>query len=181
MDNAKSAWMTLQEGNFMKDDVKNLIVTLLDFRHDREAGFLPLMAAIEGLTAEQASWKPNPQSHSIWQLVRHILFWNEYILQTLQGGREPANAIDNDQTFGDSGDPDDEEGWREIVKRVAEVYGSMRHEIIRRESSDLDGSFDEQGTTIQEILADIAMHDAYHIGQIMLIRKLQGWKRANKP
>ena len=42
--------------------------------------------ALEGLTAEQAAWKPAPDRHSIWQLVNHMAFWREYMANRAEGG-----------------------------------------------------------------------------------------------
>ncbi|MCL6633235.1 MAG: DinB family protein [Alicyclobacillus herbarius] len=158
-------------------DSRELMLALLDFRHDHEAGFVPLMAAVEGLTAEQASWRPDVHSHSIWQLVNHITFWNEYILQRMRGLTKAGTEIDNEQTFGDPGNPMDDAAWQQTIERADRVYRELRKAVADANESDLDQAFDDQGTPLKVVLGDIAMHDAYHIGQIMYVRKLQGWKR----
>jgi uncharacterized damage-inducible protein DinB len=154
------------------------VLTLLDFRHNQEAGFMPLMAAVEGLNAKQASWRPNEKSHSIWQLLNHITFWNEYILGTIRDMKQGNIEIHNEHTFGPPGDPNDEMAWKRAVERASEVYQALRQAVSDLSESDLEKPFDEKGTPIKLVLADIAMHDAYHIGQIVYIRKLQGWTRA---
>jgi uncharacterized damage-inducible protein DinB len=156
---------------------RELVLALLDFRHDHEAGFVPLTAAIEGLTAKQASWRPGAHAHSIWQLVNHITFWNEYILQRIRGVTEARAEIDNEQTFGEPGNPMDDSAWQQAIDRADRAYRELRQVAADVSESDLDLAFDDQGTPLKVILGDIAMHDAYHIGQIMYIRKLQGWKR----
>lgn len=44
-----------------------------------------LSKAIEGLTAAQATWKPGPERHSIWQIVRHLILWKRAVLEAWNG------------------------------------------------------------------------------------------------
>ncbi len=45
----------------------------------------PLWASVQGLTAEQAAWKPSPERHSIWMIVRHLLLWKRGVLNAWEG------------------------------------------------------------------------------------------------
>lgn len=157
---------------------KQFVLTLLDYRHNQEAGFMPLMAAIESLNAKQACWRPDERSHSIWELVNHITFWNQYTLYKIQGNLAGIIKIENDETFRLPDEPNPEARWQEAVQRVGEVFQALRHTVSELSESDLDRPFDDQGTPVKVVLADLAMHDAYHIGQILYIRKLQGWTPA---
>lgn len=152
-----------------------MVLALLGFRHDQETGFLPLKQALDGLTAEQASWRPSADAHSIWQLVNHITYWNEYVLQYMRG--KGKTAIGNDETFGEPGNPADDSAWEHAVKRADEVCREMRRAVEAASESDLDRTLDGQDMPLKVLLGDIAIHDAYHIGQIMYVRKLQGWHR----
>jgi uncharacterized damage-inducible protein DinB len=154
---------------------KNLVLSLLDFRLDHEAGFVPLMDAISGLTAEQASWQPTENSHSIWQIVNHVTFWNQWVLDRLQGIVHDAAYIRNDETFGNPGEAMNETSWREAVERVRAVCHKMRETVLQLDDSQLEQPYDDEGTPVKVVLADLALHDAYHIGQILYIRKMQGF------
>ncbi len=44
-----------------------------------------LKEALEGLTAAQAAWKPTPERHSIWQIVRHLILWKRGVLDAWNG------------------------------------------------------------------------------------------------
>ncbi|PTX60312.1 DinB family protein [Melghirimyces profundicolus] len=150
---------------------KKLVLSLLDFRFKKQVGFVPLMSALEGVQAGEASWQPHANSHSIWQIVNHIGFWNENILRNLQGNTTPVNA-DNNATFGDPGDPADEAGWQAAVKEVQEVCKKIQLTLSDWDESRFDTPYDQSASSHKLVLSDLAMHDAYHIGQILYIRKL---------
>jgi uncharacterized damage-inducible protein DinB len=160
-------------------NAKKLVLSMLDFRLDHEAGFVPLMDAINGLTAEQASWQPTESSHSIWQIVNHVTFWNQRVLDRLQGVVQGTEDISNDETFGGPGEAMNETSWREAVERVRAVCHKMRETVLQFDDSQLDEPYDDDGTPVKVVLADLALHDAYHIGQILYIRKMQGFPRAS--
>lgn len=49
--------------------LKSVLLAQLKETHNKEAWFVPVKIAIEGLTPEQAAWKDAPENHSIVQLV----------------------------------------------------------------------------------------------------------------
>jgi len=54
--------------------LKSVLLEQLRGTHNHEEWFVPLNIAIEGLTAEQATWKDDTENHSIVQLVNHLIF-----------------------------------------------------------------------------------------------------------
>jgi DinB superfamily len=54
---------------------KDLLLNHLEYTFQREAWQPSLAMAVQGLTAAQVSWKPGPDRHSIWQIVRHVTHW----------------------------------------------------------------------------------------------------------
>ncbi len=52
-----------------------------------------LSLAVAGLTAEQAAWKPGPERHSIWQIVRHVIRWKESVLAAVEGTPRPYREM----------------------------------------------------------------------------------------
>ena len=43
--------------------------------------------AIAGLTAQQASWRPSPESNSIWQILDHLAASKEWQIEMLEKGQ----------------------------------------------------------------------------------------------
>lgn len=149
-----------------------LLTSQMDNRYDIEHWFVPLTQALQGLSAEQAAWKPNAGVHSIWALVNHLTFWNDHELRRLRGDNDPADAIDNDSTF-EPGNGD-ESAWQQALVALHTVDADLRAVVAAMADADLDQVRGLNGTPWDESLGDLVMHDAHHTGQILYIRKLQG-------
>src|SRR5579863_8004901 len=65
---------------------------------NKEEWFVPVSIAVEGLTAQQAMWKPNDSSHSVGELAYHLLFWNKQSLDKFYGRKPAAFNGDNNTT-----------------------------------------------------------------------------------
>ncbi|WP_394190902.1 DinB family protein [Paenisporosarcina quisquiliarum] len=146
----------------------DLLVKVLDSTYDKESWYAPFKAAIEGLTAQQASWKPSGEAtKSIWENVNHLIYYKERLAVNI-AGREWNNPLDGDQTFFLTEQSGDEYEWSKVVER-AEIAQRNLRDILSKTSSEKLGE-----NSHEEKLLDIMLHDAYHTGQIMLIRKMQG-------
>lgn len=143
-----------------------------DLVWDREGWYIPLEAALQGLTAGEAAWQPPGGGNTIWQTLNHLNYWNAFMLARLTG-RPGDTLIENDETFGAAGDPDDEEGWQVAVGRARQLAQELRAAVASLSEADLDRPLKDMGT-VASSLAAWTLHDAYHTGQIVLIRRMQG-------
>ena len=143
--------------------LKSILLSQLKQTHDQQDWFVPVENAVAGLTAEQAAWKQGNANHSISQLVQHLVFWNSSQLATWKGQKPPAYSGKNDETFGNNLD---KAAWEKAVKQLNAVLTDMEKWI---EASD-EASFKKQADNI----AHVSVHNAYHTGQILFIRKQQG-------
>jgi hypothetical protein len=73
--------------------IQDLLVNQLEYTFEKEGWQPPLWLAVQGLTAEQAAWKPSPERHSIWQIVRHVVCWKRGVLQEWAGRAIPLTTI----------------------------------------------------------------------------------------
>lgn len=145
-----------------------------------EDWIVPLSLALEGLTAKQAAWQPQGDNLTIRQYVTHIQYYNQRVLSRHEGGDPGAEADNNLQTFGPPGDPQDEAGWQQLVRDVTDTSLALREKIASYDDESLDAPYAEGDMSRGEQLAGWIIHDAYHAGQIVLLRKLQGcWRTSN--
>ena len=142
--------------------LKSVLLAQLKSTHNEQDWFVPASKAVEGMTAEQASWKDGNANHSIAQLVSHLVFWNQNQLATMKG-EKPASPSNNDQTFGDNLD---KAGWESAVRRLDGVLTDMEKAIETADEKTLQSWYDT--------IAHVSAHNAYHTGQILYIRKQQG-------
>ncbi|MGG1662331.1 DinB family protein [Brevibacillus sp. NRS-1366] len=141
--------------------------------YDKEDWYPPLKDALAGLTAAQASWRPDGlAANTIWENVSHLLYFKERLLHRLLGTDFPLSAESNDDTFTPSGGPEDENAWQATVDRMKNVHRQI-HEKLTLLSEE---AFDQPlpSTPLGQSVMSIVLHDAFHTGQIVQIRKLQG-------
>ncbi|HLQ64109.1 MAG TPA: DinB family protein [bacterium] len=156
--------------------VKEVLTYLLEYTYERKDGaYPPLATALTGLTAGQASWKPTPERHSIWQIVRHMARWMDAGIDAL-AGRPHVNADLERADWGVvSGG---EEEWQADVARLHGDYRRFKERLQAMSEEDL-AALIEPYRGMNRYPAAIrfiktATHDTYHIGQIRYLRALQG-------
>jgi ketosteroid isomerase-like protein len=142
--------------------LKTVLLRQLKTTHSQKDWFVPVNIALEGLTAKQAMWKDGSGNHSIGQLAYHIAFWNERSLKKFNNENVENFNGDNNETF----DKFDEKQWSDVVKKVDEVLAGWEKAIQNADEAKLN--------EWQETIANISTHNAYHTGQIIFLRKLQG-------
>jgi len=146
--------------------LKAVLLDQLKTTHNQEDWFVPANIAVEGLTAEQASWKSSA-GHSVGQLTYHLVFWDKQTLAKFKGETPAKFSGNNEETFNNF----DSKKWQDTVRELDEVMTEWEKAV---ESAD-DKKIAEWASTI----ARIGTHNAYHIGQIISVRKEQGsWNPA---
>jgi hypothetical protein len=143
--------------------LKSVLLGELKTTHDEQNWFVPASKAVAGLTAEQAVWKDGKGNHSIAELVSHLVFWNESNLAKFKGEKPPAFSGRNDDTFVMISD---KASWDAAVRRLNDVLTGLEKVV---EAAD-----DKQIASWSATIANISTHNAYHTGQIIYVRKLQG-------
>lgn len=142
--------------------LRSLLLQELYTTHNKADWFVPVNVAVDGLTAQQASWQPSKEEHSAGQLAYHLWFWNLRTLRDLKGESQQKYNGPNDETFTKF----DEKQWSDLVKQLDQVMTDYEKLV---ESAD-----DQKLATLAPTIANICTHNAYHIGQIVYVRKLQG-------
>jgi uncharacterized damage-inducible protein DinB len=169
-------WIVIENEQDMLPRV-SLLLEQLDVHCNEDEWFVSIETALRGITASEASWSASEKSNTIWQIVNHLMFWNNDVIHRLKGTENPVVPADNDETFGRPGNPDDEIGWQQTVKRFTEVMRKLRVAIESLDETNLDTEYRSDSPLIRRLLGNVMMHDTYHIGQIVLLRKLHNsWK-----
>ena len=142
--------------------LRSILLEQLRTTHSEKDWFVPIDVAVDGLTAEQASWKDGSGNHSVGQLTNHLLFWNRQELAKFR--REPPEKFsgNNDETFNNF----DAKKWSDTVRQLDQVMVELEKFV---EAAD-----DKTLQTLASEIAHIGTHNAYHVGQMIFVRKLQG-------
>jgi hypothetical protein len=152
---------TKDKGAGSTASAKAVLLQQLKNTHTQKEWFVPVNIALEQLTSEQAMWRDSSGNHSIGQLAYHLLFWNKRLLQKFNGDSIPDFAGNNEETFTDF----DQATWEKTVSGLDSVLVTFERSI---EQADEEKLKEWYGT-----LANMNIHNAYHTGQILYIRKMR--------
>lgn len=129
-----------------------------------------LRSSLRGLTPKQAQWRPAPGRNAIWELVLHCAYWKHEVRRRLSGGkaeewgRAPGNfpALPARKTTA---------AWRSDIALLEREHQLLVRTVRALEPADLKRR-GRNGWRNEEQIYGVAAHDAYHTGQIQLIRRL---------
>lgn len=127
-----------------------------------------LRELLEGVTAEQALAHPIPGAHSIWELVNHVIAWEQISKRRLEG--DPANDVPDEVNFPPVADTD-EHAWQVTLESLAASNQSLRDSIKRIDDVKLEEMAAGQSYSNYAMLHGVIQHDLYHAGQIALLKK----------
>jgi uncharacterized damage-inducible protein DinB len=142
--------------------LRGVLLEQLHTTHDKEDWFVPANVAVDGLTAEQAMWSPGKGNHSVGQLAYHIWYWDQRALNDFKGVPNEKFDGNNNETF----DKFDGAQWNDLVKKLDRVMTEWEKAV---ETAD-----DKKLADNASLIAHVGAHNAYHIGQILYVRKLEG-------
>jgi uncharacterized damage-inducible protein DinB len=136
--------------------------------------YLSPRQALDGLTPELADRRVDGAPHSIAEIVAHVTFWLDWFLARCEGTGSPMPmqaAI---------GWPAPEPGgWEALRQRFLD--GSTRlaalgdSEAARSRRIDPPMEFPPIAEyTVGEVIVHVAVHNAHHLGQVVLLRQMLG-------
>jgi uncharacterized damage-inducible protein DinB len=148
--------------------LRDLLLSELRSTHTNAEWFVPANTAVKGLTAEQASWTDGKGNHSVGQLAYHLVFWNRRNLEHLKGEKSPQFSGNNDETFTKF----DTKTWDDTVRQLDDVMKELENWVQTADEAKLKEN--------AQTFTHISTHNAYHVGQIIFVRKEQGsWDPKN--
>ena len=125
----------------------------------------------EGLDWKLAGKRPEGAPHSLFQLLNHLIYWQNWVVDWLDGKEPPLPTKAPSSWPGDSS-PASAEEWQQTVKAFAKGLDAMN---LRTRKAD---PLAEPGKGIRksrlEMLHTIASHNSYHLGQAVLLRRMLG-------
>ena len=127
-----------------------------------------LLETLEGVDSTIATSKLAGITHSIWELVVHLAQWKDFVRQRIE---RDTPVI-----------PTDAEDWPEVGQQNAQTWSALLSRLhrsqeqliatVRQMSAEkLDQTVPGKDYSYRVMLLGSAQHDAYHAGQIQLIKR----------
>jgi len=163
---------------------KELVLSLENAFHGRGWQGPTLLGALRGVSPDRALIAPKPLKHSIWQLALHSAYWKYAVCLriTKSGVMLKGVELDSDgrpvfprtpSNFPEPPAHPTPRGWREDVALLKSFHAALVDGVSRVTERQLDAiPPDGKSWPLRSIIAGAAAHDAYHCGQIQLLKRL---------
>lgn len=126
-----------------------------------------VVGTLRKLSAEQAAAKALPACNSIWEIVNHMIRWRENVFQRVQGKiiTTPANNY-----IEPVADPSPE-AWLKTLETFQQTQTDWLRFLQNFADDNFQSIYPPNGMTYYEHIHGLLQHDAYHLGQIVLLSK----------
>lgn len=123
---------------------------------------------LEDVSASDAAEHPIQGAHSIWELVLHVTAWSEIARERLAGSAKADPTPEEDwPPVKDTS----AESWRAARQRLKDAHRELAEEVAVLDDSSLIARLPGKDHTALVMYHGIIEHDAYHGGQIALLKK----------
>ena len=136
-----------------------------------------LAKAIDGLTAEQWNARPQGSCNSALWLLGHIVWarsralkyagftWEKPWLNLFARGSKPADAANYPAA------EDVLDAWQDLCSTFPAALEALLPDTLAKPVQQPSPSFDG---TVGGMLSFLAMHESYHVGQFVYVKRLSG-------
>jgi uncharacterized damage-inducible protein DinB len=128
----------------------------------------------DGLDWKIAGSQPEGAPHSIFQLLNHLVYWQDWVVKWLDGEKPPIPEHAAGSWPGALG-PESASDWEETVRQFVE---GLEHLSRQADEGELfrEGELLTEGDrkTLFEMLQVIASHNSHHLGQVVVLRQMLG-------
>jgi uncharacterized damage-inducible protein DinB len=132
-------------------------------------------SVLADVTPEEAARRPSAQAHGIWSLVLHMRAWTGEVARRVREGR-PRMPAEGDFPNPPSPTP---AAWRDALAALDQAHRDLVAAVREMPPVRLDektGVTGEEsvggGVTYRVMLHGLAQHDAYHTGQIAMLKRI---------
>jgi uncharacterized damage-inducible protein DinB len=129
---------------------------------------------LAGITAAQANAKPVAGGHSIWEQVLHMTSWTREVTRRA-GGAEPRLPVEGNWPVPQTpAEPEWKDAREALARAHRELIAVLRALPSARWTQPVGPTREAglgTGLSVLEMVIGLAQHEAYHIGQIAMLRR----------
>ncbi|WP_316844051.1 DinB family protein [Pedobacter psychrodurus] len=164
----------IESAYVIMENQKSILVTELKKLLNGGGAHVGFKDAVANLSFNLLGEKPHNLPYSIWQLAEHIKIAQWDMLEFSKDGSHQSPKWP-DEYWPKELAPKDEETWNNTLKQIDD---DLKAFIALLDSADLFEAIPHgDGQSVLREALQIADHNAYHIAEIVVIRRLLGaWK-----
>ncbi|MFH1745558.1 MAG: DinB family protein [Planctomycetota bacterium] len=150
----------------------DLLLTVIDQAFDHRSWHgTNLRGALQGLTATQVAWRPQPERHCIAEHALHTAYWKYTVRRRLCSEKRGSFPLKGSDWF-PLPQPWDQNSWRSWIGILKSEHDALRQAVTELNDNHLTAAPAGSKVDNLTLLTGIAAHDLYHTGQIQLIKRL---------
>lgn len=139
---------------------------------DGDEAYTPFSDAVKGIPHQYLGIIPENMPYSIWQLVRHMQLAQHDILAYAQDSFVESPSWPSGY-WPKNPEPGEHE-WQETLQEIDQDQATLKHLLNTSEESIFKPFENGSGHTLFRQAMLVAEHQAYHTGQIILLRRFLG-------
>lgn len=156
----------------MDQNLKNLQKSLLAALTGKGA-HVEARHVFEGLDWRLAGRPVEGADHSIFQLLNHVIYWQEWALRWLTEEGRPPIPKHASGSWPGSVAPVSQVEWKQTVERFVATLAELSR-LSRSTDLFVEKRAGSAKKSRMEMLQTIASHNSYHLGQVVLSRRILG-------
>ncbi len=126
-----------------------------------------ILPNLKNLTARQAARRIYSNWNTIWEITNHLISWRETVLQRMQGKifKSPSHnyfvPVEDTSRL----------AWQDTLARLEKSQQDWISFLKNFKANDFDNIYPGNQHSYYELILGILQHDAYHLGQIVIMIK----------
>lgn len=139
------------------------------------AAFTPPENILSGLAGNVRTTRPEGLPHSISEELWHMIYWQDIFLRAvrLEPISYPAHSAEGWRRIDALSDAE----WDDLGRRF--LQGLAEASAVSRNRYEISTTLEEPSSgvgrlTTLEVLMNLAVHNAYHLGRIVQLRQISG-------
>lgn len=126
-----------------------------------------LVELLADVTEEEAAKIVFMNVHTIWEIVLHATAWKRAVVRRLTGEKVQLKGEDDWPPVVDP----NSRAWRDALAELDAAHAALESRVRQMTEKDVDQNAPGQEVTLYRTVHGIMEHDAYHAGQIAIMKK----------
>lgn len=150
------------------NEAQRIQTLFTDLYHGHPWIDVTLEDTLSRINAEQANQRPLKNGNTIWEIVNHIIAWRENVLKRVQGEvlETPSN------NYIEKVEDVSEEAWQQTLETLETTQKQWLYFLNTFPEADFEKEYPVNKHSYYKHIHGIIQHDAYHLGQIVLLAKM---------
>jgi uncharacterized damage-inducible protein DinB len=154
----------------MNKELQSIIRNLQNINTGQPWYGRPVYEMLEEIDPAIVYTKPNENSHSLMDLLYHMITWAEFTLKRIEGDKEKDMAAFEKLDWREI-DPA-MHTWEKGLSEFKAIHKKIAELLDKKDDEFLKENVDYRKYNFRFLLNGLIQHNIYHIGQVAYLKKL---------